>query len=435
MQQRSVRELYEVISNEPQVWVRTAVILPQQPEEWTLQVLDVTAGEPPPNWSTLEWVYPRVVLRAQVLPGQTVVDWMRQESIQLGSVRVPLPPLSDTSLCSIQRRSSGSSGFHGRFAWPYEEWTIPFPFPTFSSVSDELIGEGDTPSFISPNIAVAAMLGLSLPAGGGFDAKSLIFRQQSRAFRITRVHVMPAVVAIDIEGDDVVDVSLELASNLPGPMTTITTSGNQTIELPKPYDLPDSSWVLARRSGRWLDRRFLTYTATDQAADVDYYVEPLSQLESIIAGGEGPTTEFKREIPEQTIRMMKSIAAFANGSGGVLLIGVENDGTIAGVDPELFSAKGLDTLTNKIRNWVSPVPDFGVESISTGDDLPTVVAVSVIKGSQPPYGAGTTNDTLTYFIRRGATTFAAAPDQVRELVRLNPPLQSEPFGSIFGAFD
>jgi hypothetical protein len=84
---------------------------------------------------------------------------------------------------------------------------------------------------------------------------------------------------------------------------------------------------------------------------------------------------------------------------------------------------------------VSPVPDFGVESVSTGDNLPTVVAVSVSKGSQPPYGAGINNDTLMYFIRRGATTFAAAPDQVREMARLNPPLQSEPFGSIFGAFD
>jgi hypothetical protein len=228
---------------------------------------------------------------------------------------------------------------------------------------------------------------------------------------------------------------LELAGNLPGPINTIATSGDQTVELPKPDDLPDSSWIVARRSGQWIDRRYLTYPATDQAQDVDYYVEPLSQLESIISAGEGPTTEFKSQMPEQAIRVMKSIAAFANGSGGVLLIGVEDDGTIIGVDPEDLSPKGLDTLTNKIRNWVSPVPDFVVESVSTGDNLPTVVAVRVAKGSQPPYGAGTTIDTLTYFIRRGATTFAAAPDQVRELARLNPPLQSEGFGSIFGSFN
>jgi hypothetical protein len=120
MEQRSVRELYEVIGNEPQVWVRTCVIFPQQSEGWTLQVLDVTAGEPPPNWSDLEWIYPRVILRAQMLPGETVRGWMQSESIQLGSTKVHLPPLSVTSPCSIQRRSSGSSGFHGRFEWPYD---------------------------------------------------------------------------------------------------------------------------------------------------------------------------------------------------------------------------------------------------------------------------------------------------------------------------
>ncbi len=54
--------------------------------------------------------------------------------------------------------------------------------------------------------------------------------------------------------------------------------------------------------------------------------ETLGQL---IKQGEGQTVEFKREF---TTDVGKEIVAFANTDGGVIIIGVDDDGRIVGVE-------------------------------------------------------------------------------------------------------
>ena len=52
------------------------------------------------------------------------------------------------------------------------------------------------------------------------------------------------------------------------------------------------------------------------------------ELHTLIAQGEGFTSEFKRSMPSDLGREM---CAFANASGGVILLGVTDKGEIAGV--------------------------------------------------------------------------------------------------------
>ena len=52
------------------------------------------------------------------------------------------------------------------------------------------------------------------------------------------------------------------------------------------------------------------------------------KLSNLIALGEGFTTEFKRSMPSE---LGREICAFANASGGVILIGVDDAGTVVGV--------------------------------------------------------------------------------------------------------
>jgi hypothetical protein len=56
----------------------------------------------------------------------------------------------------------------------------------------------------------------------------------------------------------------------------------------------------------------------------------LSDLKALIERGEGHYLEFKRRVssPEKIAR---ELCAFANSDGGILLIGVDDDGTITGV--------------------------------------------------------------------------------------------------------
>ena len=58
-----------------------------------------------------------------------------------------------------------------------------------------------------------------------------------------------------------------------------------------------------------------------------------TELFELIANGEGSGVEFKRDDvrPEQ---LAKEIVALANFQGGIILLGVEDDGTIAGIQRE-----------------------------------------------------------------------------------------------------
>jgi len=63
---------------------------------------------------------------------------------------------------------------------------------------------------------------------------------------------------------------------------------------------------------------------------VIYQPEKIRELKKLVSRGEGTTLEFKRKAswPEKIVREM---IAFANTSGGVLLLGVNDDGQLTGL--------------------------------------------------------------------------------------------------------
>lgn len=67
-----------------------------------------------------------------------------------------------------------------------------------------------------------------------------------------------------------------------------------------------------------------------------------------ITAGESEYLEFKRKVPEKSEAYMKTVVAFANGSGGKIVFGVEN-GTlkVVGLNQEsVFSI--MDGITSAI---------------------------------------------------------------------------------------
>lgn len=75
-------------------------------------------------------------------------------------------------------------------------------------------------------------------------------------------------------------------------------------------------------------------------------------LEDLIAQGEGEELEFKSslrwDVAEGTVNkkleevVIKTIAAFGNGQGGTLLIGIEDDGNVLGLEGDYHSLGGVD---------------------------------------------------------------------------------------------
>ena len=73
------------------------------------------------------------------------------------------------------------------------------------------------------------------------------------------------------------------------------------------------------------------------------------ELIDLIALGETSTVQFKRTI-EDTNDLAKELCAFANTDGGMILFGVEDDGSISGLSPD-----EVRELTSKIANVASQV--------------------------------------------------------------------------------
>jgi len=55
------------------------------------------------------------------------------------------------------------------------------------------------------------------------------------------------------------------------------------------------------------------------------------KIQDILKQSESKSLEFKKEIPKNRRNLLKTVVAFANGSGGHIYVGVNDDRTIAGI--------------------------------------------------------------------------------------------------------
>ncbi|RXK81624.1 ATP-binding protein [Chlorobaculum sp. 24CR] len=79
-------------------------------------------------------------------------------------------------------------------------------------------------------------------------------------------------------------------------------------------------------------------------------------LLDLVAEGEGLRIEFKRLI-HSAPKIARSITAFANTSGGVILIGVDDDRRIVGIHSE---KETLEVIDEAMRFHIEPKPRIGV---------------------------------------------------------------------------
>lgn len=93
--------------------------------------------------------------------------------------------------------------------------------------------------------------------------------------------------------------------------------------------------------------------------------------------------EFKVEIPSKSERYIKTVVAFANGSGGKLVFGVENvTWQVTGFAKEEVFQK-MDAITNAIFDSCEPkiTPNVAVQEV----DGKAILVVEIIPGMQRPY--------------------------------------------------
>lgn len=136
-------------------------------------------------------------------------------------------------------------------------------------------------------------------------------------------------------------------------------------------------------------------------------------IEEIFAG-ESDNLEFKEDIPAKSENYMKTVVAFANGKGGKLVFGIENNTwKVTGFEKEQIFQK-MDAVTNAIFDSCEPkiTPSVGIQEI----DGKSVIVVEIISGMQRPYYIKRQGMLDGVYIRVAGTTRHAERYQVQELI-------------------
>ena len=118
-----------------------------------------------------------------------------------------------------------------------------------------------------------------------------------------------------------------------------------------------------------------------------------TQLDDLIAQGEGTRLEFKRSI-SAAHRIARTLVAFANTSGGTLLIGVADNGSIAGVLSESREMQRIEEATDRLSE---PALSITYETLSP--DGRKVLIIQVEESTEKPHYAVDEGGKRTMYVR------------------------------------
>ena len=144
-----------------------------------------------------------------------------------------------------------------------------------------------------------------------------------------------------------------------------------------------------------------------------------TELLEIISNGENSGVEFKRD-DLRAEKFAKEIVAMANLNGGKILIGVEDDKTISGVQRNDLETWIMDTV---FRHYVHPMLVPYYEEL-TLDDGKKVAVISFDQGNAKPYVLRH-NGREEIYIRVGTTSRLATREQQLRLFESGEMLHSE----------
>lgn len=136
-------------------------------------------------------------------------------------------------------------------------------------------------------------------------------------------------------------------------------------------------------------------------------------IKGILKSPESRMLEFKRKLPKNRQNILKTIVGFANGSGGSLYIGVNDDRSVCGIEDEPFELE--ESLSSFFYDSISPTPNIFYQTISA--EQKTIFVIKVLPGANKPYFIKKTGPENGTFVRVGSTNRKADAQILAELKR------------------
>ncbi|MFD4553482.1 helix-turn-helix domain-containing protein [Streptomyces sp. NPDC058469] len=397
---------------------------------WVLHDCWVLVGAEPPGWVETEWMYERYAFVAgRVAAADLALLYSDSacNAMTVGSLSVWSPGAAST--VTVERRPGYSRLDRPQLTFPVVEYALsPFDQTDRQLPHMMLVGAGGAPSFPEPDSAWRAFFEGDFSLAGRSSPSSDLakVRIADRAAWIAGVHITATELTVSVEGDAVQGTDLELYGVEERTVRRLDAAGPITIALAN--GLPTHAWLWLKRGTDWLDYRSIDPSSvwTNQAGragvEIDLPVDPVAAVEALIASGEGPRLEFKQMLPNRDARRtLKTVAAFAIGSGGSIVFGIDRDEvTITGIAEDKPSTQMRDELGNLLRAMVQPTPEFEIKEYRPDGKL--ILVLDVQPGQSPPYGLvtpGARDKPLEYFVRRGSNTYPAQPYELRSAVLRN----------------
>ncbi len=142
-------------------------------------------------------------------------------------------------------------------------------------------------------------------------------------------------------------------------------------------------------------------------------------LKNLIEEGEGFETEFKRRISSAE-KIARTLISFANTKGGYILFGVDDDGTICGVESEKSEVELIEIAA---KDFCDPPVELEIDFVPF-DGKDVIVCYVKESRSKPHYFLGTNTrdevENTRVYIRVNDNTMLASKEVVKILRDENP---------------
>jgi Putative DNA-binding domain len=421
------------------VLVRAALVTMEA--GWSLNTLVIEVfphalPEPSPSYC---YTYGRYAFCSGAVSGAEASSWILQRQGTLHGLSFQVPELPEqTTQVGKYPSHIPASEFPTPVPWPSTRFEITITSVNYAPQQDQtfLISEG-CPFFPNFQTALFALLyGGHVSEWDQAQTRSqqgrILIRQAQTHAWIEHVHFAPSSLTVQIEGSQFQNTFLQVQAP-PSPPFERAIENSGSVDCPLPDGIPERVWIVLSREHTWLDylildQRWSPFAAKHTNLSIEppnVSIEPpdmATQIQALIAGGEGQTVEFKQGIPDDKEQMLKTLVAFANDQGGVVILGVKDKtGELTGLKGD--AGQKQDGIRHMIHTTVVPEIDVHFEVCEI--EHRTILAMYVDKGLFPPYGLYPTKP--AYYVRRGATTFPARQEEARALARsdlLGAPLPS-----------
>ncbi len=142
------------------------------------------------------------------------------------------------------------------------------------------------------------------------------------------------------------------------------------------------------------------------------------EILEIIANGEHSGVDFKRYVL-QNHQLAKELVAFSNLEGGMVLLGVDDDGTISGLTRDNLEEWVMTACRDKIRPAIIPAFQT-IRDVAPGKD---VAVVQVSRGAS--VHSQWHNNRNAYYIRVGSQSREPTPEELSRLFQQRGAFRAE----------